>query len=121
MDAPISPTALLTRLREARPTLGNLSTQDTFKVFELLAATRKMKCAAALRAMRGTCCPEECVGCGDVRWRVETRAHLLLPVPGRGAITPVDLEDEQLERMDLGGEGVHVYVPPVVPTSSPSV
>ena len=61
-----------------------------------------------LEDMRGTVCPAECGGCGDVRWRPEQRTHLLLPVPGRGATAEVDLEDmidvaERLERLELGG------------------
>ena len=58
--------------------------------------------------MRGTVCPAECGGCGDIRRRPEQRAHLLLPVPGRGAKADVDLEDligvaERPEMRELGG------------------
>ena len=82
--------------------------QDAFEVFELLAAARGLTCVAALRAVRGAVCPTECEGCGDNRWRAETRTHLAWPVPGRGAAAPVDLEDlievaEQPDRMDLAG------------------
>ena len=71
----------------------------------MLAAARGERCAASLRTTRGTVCPAECGGCGDVRWRPERRTHLLLPVPGRGARADVDLEDpidvaERPERLE---------------------
>ena len=72
--------------------LGNDTTQDTFEVFELLAAARGPTCAASLEASRGTERPPKRGGCGGVRWRGEARAHLLLPIPGWGAAAQVALE-----------------------------